>query len=218
MKLLSAIFSRSAKYPDVLLVMTGIFIFALYIHEGSWLIVVSFAGLFLSALIIGNFIITRHNLYIIFGSFYFSWRLAGYIAAGLVAGSALALVFRHFFSNSLFPGTFAKFTIIAPLIGISEELIFRGYVQGRIRESSRVISVAVAAGGHTLYKFILLKTLTDSSGIDFPFLITWTLIGGVIFGTLRDLSDNILPPSLAHACFDILVYGGLATAPFWVWA
>ena len=209
--------SRPARYLDVVLVMAGIILFALYIHEDSWLIIISFTGLILSAICIGIFIINRNWIPQIIGSFSPSRRLTFFCMAGVITGSLLALILRHFFFDTLFPTAIAKFAIIAPLIGISEELLFRGYVQGRIRGSSRIISIIVAATAHTLYKYIALKTLSAPVEIEFLFLVKWTVIGGLIFGILRDLSNSVFPPCLAHGCFDILVYGGFASAPTWVW-
>ena len=210
-------FSRISRYQDIFLVLAGIFLFALYIHEKSWLIIISYAGLFLAAISIGIFFRDRKSVTTVFGSLQFTGRSIGYLLAGILAGGMLGICYRYFFLETLFPSSLTTFAIIAPLVGITEEFIFRGYLQGRIRGSNRIISIVIAALGHTAYKFIVLRSLPDSSGIDFPFLITWTLIGGLIFGILRDLSDSVPPPALGHACFDILVYGSFVSAPVWVW-
>jgi hypothetical protein len=39
----------------------------------------------------------------------------------------------------------------------------------------------------------------------------------VIFGLLRQVSGSVAPSMVAHAAFDLLVYGALARAPWWVW-
>ena len=214
---LFAHFSRPTRYLDVVLVMAGISIFAFYIHEDSWLIIISFTGLILSAICIGIFILSQNWIPQIIGSFSLTRRLICFCMAGVITGGALALVLRYFLFDTLFPTAVTKFVIIAPLIGISEELLFRGYIQGRIRESSRIISIVVAAAGHTIYKYIVLKTLSVPVEIELLFLVKWTLIGGLIFGILRDQANSVFPPCLAHGCFDILVYGGFDSAPVWVW-
>ncbi|MCK5693629.1 MAG: CPBP family intramembrane metalloprotease, partial [Bacteroidales bacterium] len=53
---------------------------------------------------------------------------------------------------------------------------------------------------------------------DFFYLIFWTFLGGLLIGTLRELSGSTIPPVIAHAVFDIILYGGLAIAPVWVWS
>jgi membrane protease YdiL (CAAX protease family) len=45
----------------------------------------------------------------------------------------------------------------------------------------------------------------------------WTFVGGVVLGLLRQISDSVVPPIVAHAVFDLLVYGALVRAPWWVW-
>ncbi len=210
-------FSRISRYQDVLLVLVGIFLFAFYVHQRSWLVVISFTGLFLAALSIVIFFRNTEEPTSVFGSFRFTPVAIVFIITGIVAGGILGVCYRYFFFDTTFPVSLTTFAIISPLIGITEELLFRGYLQGRIREQNRLLAIVVGALGHTAYKFIVLRSLPDPSGIDFSFLITWTMIGSLIFGILRELSDSVLPPSLAHACFDVIVYGGFVSAPIWVW-
>jgi membrane protease YdiL (CAAX protease family) len=210
-------FSRISRYQDVLLVLAGIFLFALYVHERSWLVIRSFAGLLLVALSLVIFLMNSDEGISVFGSLRFTPGGIGFLITGIVVGGILGLSYRHFFFDTTLPASITTFAIISPLIGITEELLFRGYLQGRIRGLNRVLAIVVAALGHTTYKCIVLRSLPDPSGIDFTFLITWTMIGGLIFGILRDLSDSIFPPALAHGCFDVIVYGGFVSAPVWVW-
>jgi len=210
-------FKRISRYQDVLLVLVGLFLFALYVHERSWLVVISFTGLFLAALSLVIFFKNAKESISVFGALRFTPGAIGFLITGILAGGILGVSYRYFYVDTTFPVSLTTFAIISPLIGISEELLFRGYLQGRIRPVNRVLAIVVAAMGHTMYKFIVLRSLPDPSGIDFPFLITWTMIGGLIFGLLRDLSDSVLPPSLAHGCFDVIVYGGFVSAPIWVW-
>ncbi len=210
-------FTRISRYQDVLLVLAGLFLFARYVHERSWLVVISFTGLFLAALSLVIFFKNAKENISVFGSLRFTPGAIGFLITGIIAGGILGICYRYFFFDTTFPVSLTLFAIISPLIGITEELLFRGYFQGRFREVNRIFAIVFAALAHTTYKFIVLRSLPDPAGIDFPFLITWTMIGGLIFGILRDLSDSVLPPSLAHGCFDVIVYGGFVSAPVWVW-
>ncbi len=109
------------------------------------------------------------------------------------------------------------FAIIAPLIGIMEELVFRGYIQTKMAPAGSVLSILIASTGHSLYKFLVIKTLPEDVPINFVWLILLTLVFGIILGIFRDRSKSIYPAALAHAIFDIIIYGGSAVAPFWVW-
>lgn len=210
-------YSRISQYQDVLLVLAGLFLFALYVHERSWLVVISFTGLFLTAITLVNFFWKAKENRSVLGSFRFTSGAVWFLVSGIIAGGILGVCYRNFFFDTLFPDYLTPFALISSLIGITEELIFRGYLQGRFREVNRIIAIFLAALAHTSYKFIVLRSLPDPAAFDFPFLITWTMIGGLIFGVLRELSDSVLPPSLAHGCFDVIVYGGFVSAPLWVW-
>jgi len=79
------------------------------------------------------------------------------------------------------------------------------------------VAVMLAAAAHTAYKAALFAFPPEGVVIDLEFLAVWTLIGGVVFGALRELSGSVLPPLAAHVVFDIVVYGGSVQAPWWVW-
>jgi len=35
---------------------------------------------------------------------------------------------------------------------------------------------------------------------------------------MREVSGSVIPPVIAHALFDIIVYGGASLAPVWIWS
>jgi len=78
-------------------------------------------------------------------------------------------------------------------------------------------AVAIAAAGHTLYKCGLFVFPPEGAAIDLAALACMTFFGGLAFGVLRHLSGGVLSPVLAHAVFDLLVYGDRMQAPWWVW-
>jgi len=125
---------------------------------------------------------------------------------------------RLHFSMSLLPATLTLVAVIAPMTGAVEELIFRGYVQGILNPVNRIFALVFAAITHTAYKLLILYSLGDPPEFDFLFLAQWTFLGGLVFGILRDQSGSVIPPLIAHAIFDIILYGGLLVAPFWVWS
>ena len=111
-----------------------------------------------------------------------------------------------------------SFAAVAAAIGVTEELVYRGYVQGRLRALGPLAAAILAAVGHTAYKCALFALPPLAVEIDLPFLALGTLVVGVGFGALRERSRSVLPALAAHACFDVLVYGQGAQAPWWVWS
>ena len=133
-------------------------------------------------------------------------------------GALLAILTRNRFGISLLPRTIGIMILVSPCIGAMEELVFRGYIQGRLRPSGRALSILATALAHTGYKLLVILTLPGPGRFDPLFLGMWTFVGGTAFGITRDFSENTIPPLIAHVVFDILLYGGLSTAPAWVWS
>jgi len=137
---------------------------------------------------------------------------------GLIVGTALGIYTRYHFELNLLPATLTLVAVIAPLTGAMEELVFRGYIQGKLNSINPIFAVIYAAIAHTAYKLLVFYSLGRPLEFDFLFLTQWTLLGGLVFGSLRFFSKSIFPPLIAHGIFDIILYGGLLTAPFWVWS
>jgi membrane protease YdiL (CAAX protease family) len=206
-----------AKLATVSLVVAGIFLFALFIHKPWPWKIIALSALLASALIIG-FTLRQDSLLSIFGIGKPSLRVYLLMIVGLIVGTALGIYTRHHFELALLPATLTLVAVIAPLTGAMEELVFRGYIQGKLNSVNPIFAVFYAAIAHTAYKLLVIISLGRPLEFDFLFLAQWTFLGGLIFGSLRVFSKSIFPPLIAHAIFDILLYGGLLTAPFWVWS
>ena len=79
-------------------------------------------------------------------------------------------------------------------------------------------SIVMASAGHAVYKYLVIKTLPGDIPVNFTWLILMTFVVGIVAGIFRERSGSIYPAAIAHAVFDLIVYGGSATAPFWVWS
>lgn len=165
-----------------------------------------------------GFTLRQDSLQHVFGIGKPSLKFFLYSLAGLLLGCAMGMFTRQHFKLTLLPTTLTLIALIAPLTGAMEELVFRGYIQGKLNPLNRIFALVYAALAHTAYKLLVIYSLGRPQEFDFLFLAQWTLLGGLAFGGLRLLSNSIFPPVLAHAVFDILLYGGLLLAPFWVWA
>jgi membrane protease YdiL (CAAX protease family) len=201
----------------VLLSFTGILLFAGFIHHPFPLLLPAIGGLVGTAAVIG--FSSRHMTILeAFGIKQLNRKLLLYVLSAIVLGVILGIITRNRFELTLLPSGFTGVAFVAPLVGATEELVFRGYIQGHLRPVGKIFSIVTTSAFHTSYKLLVILTLAIPLQFDFFFLIFWTFVGGVLFGTLRELSGNTIPPVIAHAVFDIILYGGLASAPVWVWS
>ena len=213
--------TSQGKYNTLLsaiLVIGGMCIFGLFIHENSWWRIVSFAGLALVAVVVSLSVRDFKSLLLVFGFGQFTRKVINYSVAGIIFGMFLGLAYNFIKADSLLPVTLTKFALIAPLIGIMEELVFRGFLQSRSLSSGPLASVILAASGHTLYKYLVIRTVSVDLNTNIFFLVILTFLVGVVFGIMREASRSVIPPALAHAIFDIIVYGGASLAPVWIWS
>jgi membrane protease YdiL (CAAX protease family) len=140
-----------------------------------------------------------------------------YIISGIAIGIVLTLIYRWHLDLSLFPKSVHLFAISAALIGCTEELVFRGFLQEYVKNFNGPFSIIFSTVSHTGYKCCLFLSPAITANIDVGFLALWTLLAGILFGTIRHLSKSLLPSLSAHILFDILVYAEFVSAPWWVW-
>jgi membrane protease YdiL (CAAX protease family) len=205
------------RIRDVSLVVASILLFAVFIHNpwpGRILAIVGLAG---AAIMIG-FTIRHLSVAEAFGLSKPDRRILIFTIPAAMTGLVLGIATRNSFDLSLLPAAVTGLALVAPLIGAVEELIFRGFIQGHLRPIGRLFSIAYASTVHTCYKLLVILTLSIPLQFDFFFLVFWTFLGGLAFGTLREFSRSSIPPVIAHAIFDVVLYGGMSVAPIWVWS
>ena len=215
-----SISSRIRKHPqrirDVSLSVLGILLFAAFIHQAFPISLLAFGGLTGAGAIIA-YSIRDLSIPKAFALDRFHRKVLLYCLPAIALGAILGMLTRNSFDVSLFPVRITGVALVAPLVGVVEELIFRGYIQGHLHPVGRIFSVVYASTVHTSYKLLVILTLSIPLQFDFFFLVFWTFVGGLLFGALREFSGSTLPPAIAHAVFDVVLYGGLATIPVWVW-
>jgi membrane protease YdiL (CAAX protease family) len=201
----------------VLLSFAGILLFAGFIHHPLPHKLLAFGGLAGTAAIIG---LSTPNMRVleIFGLQRLNGKILLYILPAIALGLILGILTRNRFELTLIPEGFTGVAFVAPLVGAMEELVFRGYLQGQLRPTGKIFSIICATAFHTCYKLLVILSLAVPLQFDFFFLIFWTFVGGILFGILREISESTLPPVIAHSVYDVILYGGLATAPVWVWS
>ncbi|MFP4055322.1 MAG: CPBP family intramembrane glutamic endopeptidase [Candidatus Brocadiia bacterium] len=193
----------------------GLAAFALLVHRWPGL---SVAGLLAAAVALHVFFRRAEHPLATLGLARLGVWAAALSAAGAGLGVGLGALYRLHLGRGALPGSVGTFALPAALIGATEEAVYRGYVQGRLRGLGMVGAVAGAALAHAAYKCCLFALPEGGPAVGWLGFAGWTVAGGVAFGLLRELARSVLPPLLAHAAFDVVVYGALAEPPWWVWA
>jgi membrane protease YdiL (CAAX protease family) len=208
---------KSSEILSAILVISGMCIFGMFIHTESMWRIIAFTGLAITAGVIGSSVRDVRSLLGVLGIEGINRKVIFYSMAGIVLGMMLGLFHNFVRADSLLPPRLTRFALIAPLIGITEELVFRGFVQSKTASFGALASILIAASGHTLYKYLVIITVPVDLNTHIPSLVMLTFLVGLVFGTMRAGSRSIVPPALAHGLFDILVYGGASFAPVWIW-
>jgi membrane protease YdiL (CAAX protease family) len=217
-KLKPAAKSKIAVLVESLICVAGIVVFAVFSHDRPVPFILSVAGLVLAAIIININAHTLKDLRQLFGFNRISGTTILFIIISIVFGILIAVVFRRHKHDLLIPARLTYFVIPALLIGATEELVFRGFIQGHTRRIGVMVSVIFATLAHTLYKCSFILAHQSGYETDMLFLMKWTIFGGFIFSLIKEYSNNIIAPIAGHAVFDLLVYGDLISAPWWVWS
>jgi hypothetical protein len=140
-----------------------------------------------------------------------------WLAGSLILGIAWGSAHRLCTGRSMPPAPPSAFCLLAIGIGLCEELLYRGFLQGWLRGRGRWRAVLGAAAAHAAYKCGIFILPAGPDRADLPALAAITFAGGIILGLLRERLGNLAFPASAHAMFDAVAYGDLAAAPWWVW-
>ena len=202
---------------EAILFSLGLMVFSFFIHYKLPVRLLSFAALLLVAVIISRNIRSLSDLKRITGEFISPFITLLLLISGIALGIVLTLLYRWHLDLSLLPKTFHLFVITAALIGCMEELVFRGFLQEYVKSINGPFSVLFSTLSHTGYKCCLFLSPAITADINVGFLALWTLLAGILSGTIRHVSKSLLPSLIAHALFDILVYAEFVSAPWWVW-
>lgn len=208
---------RVTILSEAILISLGLMVFSFFIQFKFPVRLLAFAALLISAVIISRNIKLLSDLKKITGEFISLRATLLYIIFGIVIGIVLALIYRWHLDLSLFPKSVHLFVFSAALIGCTEELVFRGFLQEHVKSINGPFSILFSTISHMGYKCCLFLSPAITANIDVGFLALWTFLAGILFGTIRHLSKSLLPSLSAHVLFDILVYAEFVSAPWWVW-
>jgi membrane protease YdiL (CAAX protease family) len=193
-------------------------LFGLLSHRGLPWIALGAAGLLSAAFSIRHSIVSPKDIPPLVG-LSGSWKVLIISLAGCTVGVGLGAYYRFSSGMTFLPGpALQPFAFAACGIGAAEELVYRGWMQGRLRVLGRPAAVLLSAAAHTAYKTALFVLPPSPVSVDFLSFVVLTFSVGTLLGLSRELSRSIYPAVAAHAAFDLVVYGAAAQAPWWVWA
>ncbi len=197
-------------------VAAGLCVFALLIHGPPALMAAAFVALAAAGTILTLSVFRSPQPLRLLGLVPVNRRTAFYIPIGLTVGAAAAIAYRNYCGWTPLPQGLTGFAFVAALIGGTEEIVFRGYVQGRLLAGLARVRPGGATGGlsasavvaaaalHTAYKTSLFALPPAGVATDPVFIAAWTFAGGIVFGTLRRFpatSCRRLPPMSASTCW-----------------
>lgn len=195
-------------------------VFALTAHHEPWfparLIALSVAG----GVLMLSLTITDDLRRTIFGEPrkpYQSVQIVAVVALGVAA----AVGYRELLQTTLVPRSLHWFAAFAMMVGATEELVWRGWMQGNLMESmSWKYAVAITAASHAAYKTALFSfPPADVAMRPVHALLLMTALTfsfGSLLGVFRCYQGTIGGPVVFHVVFDLLVYGDYAQVPWWV--
>lgn len=177
-------------------------LFSYFIHDVLPLRVLAFAALGAMALLIG---MDRGE-----DRFLGKMKNRRSLALGVmvaIAGSLLAVYYlRDEAHIPMIPKNFGWFAILAAIIGSTEELVFRGWMQSQFSGRFAWMGIVFAAFAHAAYKSALFLSPEIMYDLNTLGLFRITFLAGIFLGSLRYYTGSVWPALLAHGIFDLLVY------------
>lgn len=143
------------------------------------------------------------------GKWWYLW-----LAAGLGTGAFAWAFFRILPEDGIIFPRIGLFAISAFLVGLAEELVYRGFLFHLWQRYGAVVVIALTSLAHLTYKLAL---LLPQPSVDLELVASWTVIAGLVLGMLRYFSGSVLPAAANHILFDVLAYGSSDAGPDWVW-
>ncbi len=154
------------------------------------------------------------------------FRLPDGPVAGIIVGGTILLLVCQYIINQILQwadlapganqavlagaGDPTYFLIMVPVsilfVGPAEELLFRGAVQGRLRQSWGMWPAIVTAT--VLFGLIHIPAITGGFGAQLSYALLVGILG-LLLGYLYEYTQNILVPSLIHGAYNATLFGML---------
>lgn len=207
----------SDPFIKAIAISVGLWAFAL-LYRGSYpMQVIATVCLVVTAILIVWTLLSNEK--VLLQKSIWQWQTASgkVFAYSIIISVFLALWYRYSEHMPIIPASAEWFVVLSILIGATEEIIFRGVVQGeasRWHEQGAIYLSALAFAGYKSLLFVL-PSAENQTNILNIFILTF--LAGILLGYARKNSGSILPCLIAHGIFDLLVYMETANPPWWVW-
>lgn len=194
--------------------------FALCAHRQPWMV---FQWTFLciaGACLCGSWVTLADPMHLTIGLARLN-RPVVRVAVVAAFGVLSAIGYRRLLEMSFLPHSLHPFSILAMSVGATEELIWRGWMQGVLNRKMRAAwAIIFVALSHTAYKTALFSVppqgVAGHAVGSLALIAGLTFVFGALLGVFRYRQGTIGAPIAFHATFDLLVYGGYAVRPWWV--
>lgn len=213
---------RVGTYAWLLIFSVAVVGFALTAHHEAWWLW-RWGCLALSGVgLCGSWSVMDRPLRTIFGKSRGMYTRRWIIVAGGL-GIFAAVVYRCWLLKTApFLDVLHAFALTAMVIGLTEELLWRGWMQGVLTNTlGPWLALSIVAVSHAAYKTALFVFPPIDEPMRTPgsllSMAAITLVAGLFLGFIRVREGTIAAPVAFHMLFDLFVYGQCATTPWWVW-
>ena len=206
---------KRSEPAGVAVLVAGMAVFGLCAHRQT-LIVPRIAALSLAALAVARGIAMSRQPRVLLGLNRFPSRRLGFVPLCIVLGVGLGIYYRYRQGRPLLPDALTCMCLVSAAIGIGEEVIYRGFVQGVLKRYGAAAAILGGAAAHTAYKCCLFALPDVAVRADILWLGIGTFITGIVFGAMRERWGSLLFPVVFHAAFDVTAYADLQSIPWWL--
>lgn len=201
----------------VVVFLTGLLLFVGLRQLASPWKYLSLAGMLLSAVVLVAEVTSYKDLAGLFGLKKLSGNDDYYLGISVLLGLLWGISFRAYLELPLLPEKGTLLALTAMLIGGVEEIIFRGYIQLKLRKMGILGSVTASSALHTFYKCFIFWTLPPVYDTHYLYFALWTFSMGCLLGLLKEYGRSTWVPVWGHAVFDLVVYGDKKINAWWIW-
>jgi len=204
-----------SELVDVTFVAAGMAAFGLCAHRQA-LIVPRIAALALASLAVVRLIAMSREPRVLLGLGGFPSRRLFFVPLCIVLGVGLGVYYRWRQGRPLLPDALTYMCLISAAIGLGEEVLYRGFVQGGLRRYGVVVAILGGAAAHTAYKCSLFVLPDVAVRGDILWLGIGTFAVGIVFGAMRERWGSLLFPVVFHTVFDVTAYADFQSLPWWL--